>query len=807
MFKKLFGSKSEKETTEQVEKMDLITNDKDYYTISSEVIGKVLELAKSSLEGSKLHTGNIPEKKLSNVVNIYGVDESRIIALYDTTVFKSGKDGILLCDYFIGLKHAFGSAMVVEFQDLVMAEISETEKSLQINGRNIDIGSKKFTEFFEQLKELLISDDSYLRSKYEDYVLIELNEIKLKIDNNHYDAAENRFLSLEKIVISNNKEYCASLYYYGCLIRMEQLNFVEAYSYFSSLEQLQQWESNKIIELKQTIDQRKAQHEFNLLEEQKDAFIQENQYDRAINIVKQQKTLHIKSSEQLVQEINRIQSIKEEYIQLLEAKAAEKLECEVFEDVLTILEELNQINPNVSYDEYYVRAKIGTYAFEEVEQQINSIKEVDQQLAEKLEQYLQAAKKNVSGIILNAVSSKDYSFFREHSDLKNIKDSWGMTPLMHFIIHKDLAGIELLADTFDPSDRNAIGHTSLNLANLDYENVFCRDALRLLDDKLIQMMKKYKSKSKLNKIGKVALKGLDSLNSKALLSFELAEATSNAETNMSSALEELEREIKSYEISLITDNYKEFVKYIRKPKNYSEEYTKLAEKKRNIENELEKLQEKKSHLENSIGVKLEEAKNTNLYDFLFEAAGIELGEKDEFETSSEYENRKRAKAEEIKLTYLENDYVKEQLKRLEEEVETALSDELKEIEGAIGSTAIELKSMESNINEHYYLLNCQSKLNTNEILDYYYHTYQSKLETGPYDADLESFNMVVSGEEKAVRVPRKVAKEFKTQLSSLKPAYKMELVRDEDKEKIQHNFVYDFEGEQITIPFMLSLTK
>ena len=71
------------------------------------------------------------------------------------------------------------------------------------------------------------------------------------------------------------------------------------------------------------------------------------------------------------------------------------------------------------------------------------------------------------------------------------------------------------------------------------------------------------------------------------------------------------------EISLITDNYKEFVKYIRKPKNYSEEYTKLAEKKRNIENELEKLQEKKSHLENSNGVKLEEAKNTNLYDFPF----------------------------------------------------------------------------------------------------------------------------------------------------------------------------------------------
>ena len=66
----------------------------------------------------------------------------------------------------------------------------------------------------------------------------------------------------------------------------------------------------------------------------------------------------------------------------------------------------------------------------------------------------------------------------------------------------------------------------------------------------------------------------------------------------------------------------------------------------------------------------------------------------------------KGKSRRNKIDILENDYVKEQLKRLEEEVETALSDELKEIEGAIGSTAIELKSMESNINEHYYLLNC-----------------------------------------------------------------------------------------------------
>ena len=95
-----------------------------------------------------------------------------------------------------------------------------------------------------------------------------------------------------------------------------------------------------------------------------------------------------------------------------------------------------------------------------------------------------------------------------------------MTPLMRFLIREGASiGIEILADTFNPSDRNAIGHTSLNLVTLDYKDDFCDEALMRLDVKLIQMMKKYKSKSNLNKIGKVALKGLDSLNSKALLQF------------------------------------------------------------------------------------------------------------------------------------------------------------------------------------------------------------------------------------------------------------------------------------------------
>ncbi len=802
MFKKIFGVKSDKEIIEQVDIVELIKNDKSYYTISSDLTRKVLELAKSILDESKLHTDSIPEKKLYNVLNLYNVDKSRIIALYDTTIFKSGKDGILICDYFIGLKHAFGSAMIITFEDLVIARINEVAKNIQINDHNIDIKTNEFIKFFKRLKELFILENLYLKSKYEDYVLCALDEIESKIDNKQYDEAESIFIMLEETVIGNNKEICASLYYYGCLIRMEQLNFEQAYNYFYNLEGLQQFDNNKIIELKKMIDQRRVQNEFNLLEKQKDNFIQKNHYDKAIKIVNEQKILDIKSFEQLDKEICRIELLKKEHIKLLEGKLVEKLDSEEYKYVLNILEELNEVNPNVSYDEYYVLAKIGIYEFEEVEQRITLIKKVDTKLADKLEENLKTAKTNASEKIQTAVRCKNYSFFKENLNLRDVKDSWGMTPLMHFIIQKDLDGVKLLADTFNPNDKNVIGHTCLNLVALDYEDDFCINALRELDNDLIKMMKKYKSKSNLNKIGKVALNSLDSLNGRAFLSFEVAEMTSNCEVKMNNSLEQFESDIESYIDSLLIKNYKEFVKYSKNPKDYTSEYNKLMQEEHRIKNELKNIKKKKCQIENSILEKLEKAKNDKLDDFLFDAAEIELGGKDEFETTSEYGARKKTKVEEIKSTYLVNDYVRKQIEGLEEKVKIEISNDLNEIESEINLKFSELKSIEGDINKIHYLLNCQSKSDTNEILSYYYHTYQSKLAIDLYDADSEFFNMIVNGKKKSVKVSHKIAKEFKIQFSNLKPVYKMNLVNDGNKEKIQHNFVYDFKEEQIVVTFM-----
>ncbi|MEH7107147.1 hypothetical protein [Bacillus sp. JJ1764] len=787
--------------------MEVITNDKNYYTIPSNVIGKVLSLTESTFDGSKLHMSNIPEKKLSNVMSIYGIDKSRILALYDTTVFNSGKDGIVLSDYFIGLKHAFGSPNVVAFEELVLAAISEEEKVLEINDLKIDIRSSDFTKFFKSLKETLISEDSYLRDKYEDYVEAQLKDTGQKINNDLYDEAVEQFLILENTVTNNNEKFCATLYHFGCSIRMEQLNFDDAYNYFVRLEQLQQWEENEISELKQTIDTRKAQHEYNLLEEQKNDLIAQNQYDIAMEIANEQKKLEVKSAEQLDQEIERVEVLKQEYIASLEAQVVEQLDRELYREVLRILEELNKVNPNGNYDEYDVRVKTGLYEFEKAEQKINSIKEMDLALAGKLEQKLDKTKKGVSEIIQNAVSCKDYSLFRENPNLKYVKDNWGMTPLMHFIIQKDLDGVELLADTFDVNGRNAIGHTSLNLVAIDYEDHFWREAFMLLDQHTIALMEKFKSKTKKNKIGKLALKGLDSLNGRTLMSFEIAEATSSAESKMEREVEELQHEIEAHLENLLRKNYNDFLKYSRNPKDYSGDYNERLTEKLKLENDLEKAREKQTMLQNSLGERLEEAKNAKLDKILLEAAEIELGEKDEFETSSEYENRKNSKADELKLSYMDNAHVKEQLAILEEKVKNEVNISLEETEEVIESNIHKLSELEKEMNELYYLLNCQSESDINEILNYYYRPYISRVEIGKYDADKESFEMIVNGKEGLVKVPRNIAKEFKMRFSELKPFYKMESIKVEGKENIQHIFVYDFNGEQVKVPFMLSINE
>lgn len=815
MLKSFFGSKL-KELNKSVQELSqtlsepqpkenrINTSNQENYVVSSAVLSKIIELAKDHLNSSILHTSDIPSKKIANVVNIYNINESQIVVLYDTSLLKSGKDGIVLCKDCVCWKHAFGSAMILDFKELVKAGINDTKNTLQIEGNIFDLKKNEFTIFFRKLKELLLFEDPYLNNIYEEYANTSLDEIKHKIKNSEYEIADRDFVNLERIIIDRNKNHLALLNYYGCLIKMEQANFDAADTYLSRLKELQIWETTKIEKLKQILNLKKAQYEFNLLEEQKKSYIQENQFAKAIDLINKQKNFGVVSKEQLDSEIERIESLEIEYIRSLESSVLEKLENEEYTVVLNILDELSEANPNVQYDEYYVLAKIGMYEFDEVEQKITSIQDKDDQLAKKLQQHLQKSKTNVIKTIQEAIHSRNYSLFKMHPSLKYVKDSWGMTPLMHFIVQKDIDGVKLLADTYNPNERNVLGHTALNLVSMDIEDPFISEAYELLDNDLIQMLKKLKSKGAWTKAGNLLIKGVDSINNN-VGNFSVMEATANMESKMNNSLSDYQREIENYFNRLLINNHKEYLEHLlHSQQDWNVEYEQLLLEIENIESVIEKLNEDKVRIENTFDDRLNKMKNSKIECILYEAAGIELGKKDEFETTSEFEARKRIKVEELKSNFTENDYIKKQLNIIETEVKVTISNDLKETQMAIQSKKERLNSLENEISYIQYLLNGQ--FDVSEILGCYYQTYLSKIEIGVYDADLESFDMRVNNEAKKINVPRAIAKDFKMQFADLTPVHKMELVNIDAHERIQHYAVYDFVGGQVAIPFLLSLS-
>lgn len=96
--------------------------------INKEKLRNFLYENKSILINGILHLDYIPNKKLINATKIYEVDNTHVIALYDTTFLKSGKDGLLICDNFIGIKHTFCSADKISYEDLIIGGIDCEKK-------------------------------------------------------------------------------------------------------------------------------------------------------------------------------------------------------------------------------------------------------------------------------------------------------------------------------------------------------------------------------------------------------------------------------------------------------------------------------------------------------------------------------------------------------------------------------------------------------------------------------------------------------------------------------------------------------
>ena len=219
--------------------------------------------------------------------------------------------------------------------------------------------------------------------------------------------------------------------------------------------------------------------------------------------------------------------------------------------------------------------------------------------------------------------------------------------------------------------------------------------------------------------------------------------------------------------------------------------------KKSIISELEDIKKDINTVEDSFENRLNEAINENLESYVVEAAIIESGEKDEFETTLEYEGRKKSKIENIRENSLYNDYIKEKIAGLKVKVKQEIEEEIKKLDNITRVKEEETLSLENKIKECSYLIHSKSVVDISEIFNYYYEDYKNNIDIGTYNADMEVFISKVNNKEVEVKVPRIIAREFK----NLIPKYEKVVLKENDKDIIENIFCYEFNGEKVKIPF------
>lgn len=771
-------------------------------SISKDKIRNFLYDNKSLLTNGVFHIDFIPNKKLVNASKIYNVSVNSILALYDTTFLKSGKDGLLFSNNFIGIKQTFGSANKISYENLLTGGIDNIRKLIIINSTYVHLSKDELVDFFMKLKTFLVIEDGTSKIIYENYIKDRLNNIKLKIENNVYGNLDEEFLALNKVIIKKyDVKVDSILYYLGCLIFLEMFNFKEVNKYYLKVQELNQLDQGALNKLKEDIEKRKVQYEFNLLENEKNKFIESHKYNDAINLVNKQKLLNIKLAEELDIEIQRIGNLKVDYIKSLEDKVVKNLLNNEYTKAFNILDILKEINPNEAYSEYYITAEIGTFDFTNAIANIQNLYKTNEVLAKELDEKLQIEKDKASQTIRIAVENKNYNFFKENEKLKSFKDKWGMTPLMYFVVKEDLDGIKLLKNEFNKDDTNLIGHTTLNLIVLSNSHKFKSEAFRILDENLDKMIKKYKTRNTVGKLKKLALNGGELLNNSSIVRYDITEATASYESSINKSIEDIESEIHSYLNNLISENEREFKDLTINPKDFKVKLNSLNELKNSTTSEIESIKEDINAVEESFGDRLHEAINENLEGYVIEAAIIEVGEKDEFETTLEFKERKKAKIENIRENSLHNNYIKEKIEGLKIQVKQEIEDKIKELEDITRVKNEEILNLENKIKECSYLIHNKSIVDISEIFSYYYEDYKNNIDIGTYNADIEAFASKVNDTEIEVKVPRIIAREFKTEFKNLIPKYEKVVLKEDNKDIIKNIFSYEFNGEEIKIPF------
>jgi len=84
---------------------------------------------------------SIPKDKLRTALGPFPhVDASTVVLLYDTTMFRSAKNGLLLTENALCWNLQFGAPNFVRYEDVNMVELIDNDKIIVVNGTKLGIG-------------------------------------------------------------------------------------------------------------------------------------------------------------------------------------------------------------------------------------------------------------------------------------------------------------------------------------------------------------------------------------------------------------------------------------------------------------------------------------------------------------------------------------------------------------------------------------------------------------------------------------------------------------------------------------------
>lgn len=165
---------------------------------------------------------DIDEKRLNNAVKAFGFQGSpnNVIALFDTTIFGSGKDGLLFTGMQVIYHPAFTDPIAINFEDISAVTVVDvvkdekkgtTEKILAVmlkNGGKQEIKSHDSMSL-ERLKEIFNTVISEFKEFKEEKQLISINEMSELLKVAYLKAIINMASETDKQI--NEKEYAEIL--------------------------------------------------------------------------------------------------------------------------------------------------------------------------------------------------------------------------------------------------------------------------------------------------------------------------------------------------------------------------------------------------------------------------------------------------------------------------------------------------------------------------------------------------------------------------------------------------------------------